>query len=355
MPTAPLNGKILVSGVTGFIAAWVADRLLHKGYSVRGTVRSKEKGAKLAETFKERGFGADKFEYVVVKDIAEKGAFDEAVKGVDAIEHVASPYHVEADDPQDLIAPAVNGTVGILESALKYAPTVKRVVITSSCAAVRHEDTKPILFTEEDWNEQSILIVEKEGRAAPNIIKYRASKTLAEKAAWKFMENHKDEISWDLVAINPPFVFGPMTHPVASRADLNTSTSDFLSIAISADAKGHTKEQLATQGSSWIDVRDLGEAHALALEKAEAGGQRIIVSVEAFVWQDWRDIASCFTFIPGGCTGAGKSLVHLIQYDTSKAERIFGLKYRTMGETARDVWEDYNIKGLVGKGSTAAV
>ncbi|KAL0948587.1 hypothetical protein HGRIS_011146 [Hohenbuehelia grisea] len=350
MSTIPPNSKVLVSGVTGYIAAWVADSLLQKGYTVRGTVRSEEKGAQLAATFKERGFGSDKFEYVVVKDIAKNGAFDEAVKGVDAIEHVASPFHLKADDPQELIVPAVNGTVGILESALKYGPSVKRVVITSSCASVLRVDPKPIVFTEDDWNDQSIQVVEKDGRAAPNIAKYRASKTLAEKAAWEFVEKHKGEISWSLVAINPPFVFGPVIHPVADISSLNTSANDFIATVLTPDAGGKTDDALASQGSCWIDVRDLADAHRLALEKADAGGQRIIVSAEAYVWQDWLDAANSLSPppdrpLPKGRPGAGKSAVHQIQYDTSKAQRILGLKYRTKEETLRDVLADLKVKG----------
>ncbi|KAF9230160.1 hypothetical protein BU15DRAFT_11814, partial [Melanogaster broomeanus] len=76
--------KVLVSGATGYIAAWVVQALLERGYSVRGTARSVAKGEHLKKTFVSYG---DKFEVVVVEDMAKDGAFDEAVKGVDAIEH----------------------------------------------------------------------------------------------------------------------------------------------------------------------------------------------------------------------------------------------------------------------------
>ncbi|KAL0958148.1 hypothetical protein HGRIS_000315 [Hohenbuehelia grisea] len=351
MSPIPPNSKILVSGVSGYIAAWVTDCLLRRGYSVRGTVRSEGKGAQLVALFKERGFEPEKFEYVVVKDIAEKGAFDEAVKGVDAIEHIASPVHLQADDPQELIEPAVNGTVGILESALKYAPTIKRVVITSSSAAVLHIEPHPMVFTDEDWNEQAIQIVEKEGRLAPNMAKYRASKTLAEKAAWHFIQSHSDQIAWDLVALNPPFVFGPVIHPVASITALNTSTAEFIAVALSQNAGGRTEEELATQGSCWVDVRDLAEAHTLALEKTDAGGQRMIVSAGPYVWQDWLDVANSLSdlcpnrALPKGHPGAGKSAVHKIQLDSSKAARILGLQYRSKEETVKGILEDLQAKG----------
>ncbi|KAF8878449.1 hypothetical protein BD779DRAFT_1554703 [Infundibulicybe gibba] len=213
------GAKVLVSGANGYIAIWVVRNLLEKGYSVRGTVRSVEKTAYLKGYFKSYG---DKFEAVVVEDITKEGAFDEAVKGVDAIEHIASPFHMNAVDPQELIKPAVEGTIGILKSAAKAGGSVKRVVVTSSCAAVLHVSSEPRVFTEVDWNEQSVKEVEEQGSSAPNIAKYRASKTLAEKgtlpshssrleftavlAAWDFYNSKKPELGWDLVVINPPFV-----------------------------------------------------------------------------------------------------------------------------------------------------
>ncbi|KAG9310432.1 hypothetical protein JVU11DRAFT_9572 [Chiua virens] len=154
------NVKYVMSkGATGYIAAWVVQNLLERGYAVRGTARSVAKGDFLKNVFASYG---DRFEVVVVEDIALDGAFDEAVKGVDAIEHTASPFHMNAIDPDELIKPAVNGTVGMLKSILKDGSSkVKRVVITSSGAAVLREDPNPITFTEADWNNQCLEILKK--------------------------------------------------------------------------------------------------------------------------------------------------------------------------------------------------
>ncbi|KAJ7820528.1 hypothetical protein B0H14DRAFT_2291662, partial [Mycena olivaceomarginata] len=84
------------------------------GYSVRGAVRSEAKAAHLQKLFASHG---DKFEIAIIPDIGVEGAFDEAVRDVDAIEHTASPFHFQADDPAEIIDPAVNGTVSILHSA----------------------------------------------------------------------------------------------------------------------------------------------------------------------------------------------------------------------------------------------
>ncbi|KAJ7079901.1 hypothetical protein C8R44DRAFT_824555 [Mycena epipterygia] len=332
------TGKVLVSGANGFIAAWVVRSLLEEGFSVRGAVRSADKGSHLREIFASYG---EKFEVVVVPDITQEGAFDDAVQGVDAIEHTASPFHFHADDPQELIVPAIQGTVGILKSALKYGKSVKRIVITSSTAAVLQVEPEPKIFSELDWNQQAPREVEEMGRAASAITKYRASKTLAERAAWEFAEKHKSEIGWDLVVLNPPFVFGPTIHAVPTPDALNTSARQFYTMLTepSSPAARHI-------GSCWIDVRDLGRAHVLALLKPAAGGERIIVSAGPFIWQDWLDAAPDVPRFQKGAPGAGKNAVHQIRYDASKSARVLGItSYREMADTARDTVADWESRG----------
>ncbi|KAK7687131.1 hypothetical protein QCA50_009634 [Cerrena zonata] len=123
------TGKVLVTGANGFIAVWLVKDLLEKGFSVRGTVRSEAKGEHIKKLFSQYG---DKLEIVIVDDITKEDAFDEVVKGVDAIEHTASPFHFNVSDPQELIRPAVAGTTSVLQSALKFGTSVKRVVVLSS-------------------------------------------------------------------------------------------------------------------------------------------------------------------------------------------------------------------------------
>ncbi|KAH8102011.1 hypothetical protein DFH11DRAFT_1786495 [Phellopilus nigrolimitatus] len=255
--------------------------LLERGYSVRGTVRAESKAAHVRSLFKAY---ADKLEIVEVPDITQPGAFDAAVQGVDAIAHTASPFHFKADDPNELIEPAVKGTVGILESALKYVgPQLQRIAVLSSCASVANASDRGEL-DEHSWNEESTAEVRAQGRAAEQSAKYHASKALAEKAAWDFAEQHMSEISWDLVALNPPFVLGPILHEVASPAALNSSVAFFYE-AILTQKK--TPEQLASFQGSWVDVRDVSLGHVCALEVPAAGGQRFILSAGAFIWQDW--------------------------------------------------------------------
>ena len=108
----------------------------------------------------------------------------------------------------DLIIPAVRGTTSILNSALKNGSALKRLILTSSVAAIREDTTVTRAFNESNWNNSAVEAVKTRGSAAGPVLIYLASKTLAEKAAWEFVAAHKSEISWDLVVINPPLIFG---------------------------------------------------------------------------------------------------------------------------------------------------
>ncbi|EGN92981.1 hypothetical protein SERLA73DRAFT_163798 [Serpula lacrymans var. lacrymans S7.3] len=352
MPGVAPPSRVLVTGANGFIAIHIVRNLLERGFAVRGTVRSKAKARHLDQMFSSYG---DKYEVVIVEDVTKEGAFDDAVKGVDAIEHTASPCQLESDHPDEVIVPAVSGTVSILQSALKHGPSVKRIVITSSCAAILEINPTPSTFSEADWGEQAINVVNAQGRDAPGLVKYRASKTLAEKAAWEFWNKHRDEVAWDLTVINPPWVFGPSIHDVTTPDTLNASTLTWYNYVVHPTSNGVTDETLATLGGCYVDVRDLAEAHSLVLEKPEAGGERIIVSAGTWKAQDFIDAANTINPpvrlsqpLPRGVFGAGSpnpATVHLLQFDNSKAGRILGIKYRTMAKTTEDTLRDYEARG----------
>ncbi|KAF9257405.1 NAD(P)-binding protein [Marasmius fiardii PR-910] len=355
---------VLVSGATGYIGAWVSRYLLeHGGYDVRGTVRSTSKGQRLLEIFQKLpGYGSSKmgkFSYVVVEDIAMEGAFDEAVKGVDGVEHVASPFTFDADDPSEIIEPAVKGTVGVLKSVERFGKNVKRVVITSSVVAVSvARDDTPVVFDEEDWNEEDVRIVRELGRDASGPAKYRASKTLAEKAAWDFV-SARPSLPWDIVTLNPSIVYGPTTNYVPSPEDLGASPADWYNILMTKDAGGGSPQSLEAKRFCWVDVRDVAEAHVRALIKREAGGKRIIVSAEPFSWQEWLDVANSLSPSPykkhplaRGNPGTGRG-EPWCTYITERAKRVLGMsneegvgwRYKTKEETARDTLVQFAAKG----------
>ncbi|KDQ18875.1 hypothetical protein BOTBODRAFT_28363 [Botryobasidium botryosum FD-172 SS1] len=279
MPAIQSPAKVLVTGASGYVASWIVKVLLERGYSVRGTVRSASKGESLKNTFKDHG---ENFSYVLVEDMTIDGAYNDAVKGVDAIAHTASPVVLNARDPYDLINPAVSGTVNILKSAKQYGPTVKRVVITSSCATIfQPKKGNPPIYTEEDWNEVAVKEVETKGVDADQPQKYRASKVLAERSAWKWAEENKDVVVFDVTTILPSFVLGPILTEVASPSQLNASPQRFYD-AVKTEKPA---DALTSFVASVVDVRDVALAHVRALEVEEAGGQRFIVTKTSFSWQ----------------------------------------------------------------------
>jgi len=110
--------------------------------------------------------------------------------------HTASPFPIAAPKHEDeLIKPALDGTTAVLKAC--HQNKVKRLVITSSIAAIMVNDKKGVPYTTEDWS-----VVE-------NCQPYEKSKTLAERAAWEFREKNKEEHNLEIVTINPGLVTGP--------------------------------------------------------------------------------------------------------------------------------------------------
>ncbi|KAH6890869.1 D-lactaldehyde dehydrogenase [Coprinopsis sp. MPI-PUGE-AT-0042] len=344
MPTISSSDKVLVTGANGYIALWIIKLLLERGNSVRAAVRSESKGRHLLELFKSYG---NKIELAIVPDMTKDGAWDEAIQGVQAVEHTATPISLENQkpNPADFVEPAVAGTVRILESALKYKSDIKRVVITSSLAAVASMADPPRTYTEEDWNETSLKLVEEKGSEAGWLEIYSASKTRAEKAAWDFYKKHKDDVAWDLTVILPPMVFGPTLGEASSPQSINGSVQMFWNNVVSEAPKA--KEQLGSP-TVWVDVRDLAEGHILALEKEKAGGERIFVSAGQGVWQDFVDVAYKLN-PPGRKLSPGfpeLSREPLIKLSSTKAAEILGVKTRSVEEVVKDSLEDFAKRGF---------
>jgi len=184
MPNIPEGSLVLVTGANGFIASHIVEELLSAGYTVRGTVRSPAKLARLQARWDQK-YGVGKFKAATVEDISKEGAFDEAVKGVSGIAHVASILSFSSK-PEEVVDPTVNATLSLLRSAAAE-PSVKSVVLTSSSsAAIWPKTNVEFDIGEDSWNEESV----KNAYNMPddNPFKawhvYGASKTLGEKAAW---------------------------------------------------------------------------------------------------------------------------------------------------------------------------
>jgi nucleoside-diphosphate-sugar epimerase len=254
---AVVADRVLVTGATGFVAGYCVEELLAHGYAVRGTVRDPARAAHL------RALGGDL--ELVAADLDDDAGWADAVAGCTYVLHVASPFPDGAPDHEDdLIRPAVQGTLRVLR-ACAADRTVRRVVLTSSIAAIvaGHDKRDRTVRTEDDWS-----VVEKSPA-------YQKSKTLAERAAWDYVRTHGD---FELVALNPGMVLGPL-----QRASAGTSVQPIRQL-LARKVPASPRVGFAT-----VDVRDLAVAHRLALESPEAAGRRYILAGE-HVWL--RDMAA---------------------------------------------------------------
>ncbi|MEI7824255.1 MAG: SDR family oxidoreductase [Chlorobiaceae bacterium] len=246
------NKPVCITGASGFIAAHIVRELLEQGYRVRGTVRKTPENYPFLLSLP----GAEDRLELVQADLLTAGTYDRAVEGCDYVMHTASPYEINVKNPQtDLVDPAVNGTETVLESCLKSG-SVKRVIFTSSIAAITDEPDSRKVFTEKDWNTMSSL----------DRNPYHFSKTSAELAAWDFIM--KKRPTFDLVAINPFMVIGPSLGP-----SLNTSNE------IIRDIMSGVYPGIMDMNWGFVDVRDVAKAHILAMETGTASG-RYLCSAE---------------------------------------------------------------------------
>lgn len=276
MAIPPSNGKtVLVTGINGYIASVLGQFLLSKGYSIRGTTRRSVTSEPLLNgPYAEY---RDRVQIFEVADMTVSGAFDEAAKGVHGIFHTASPISFVLDEYDAFITPAVRGTETIFESALKAGPQLTSVVVTSSVAAITNYPKPPgYVFTEEDFATVALDTATKdkaEGRkTAPGIL-YAASKTAADRAVWKFKNEHNPPFA--VSTVNPSVVIGPPINLPSSGSGLNETLKPIYDI-LSGAASGIP---LKIGSGSFVDVRDVARVHIWVYEHPEvANGERYIAA-----------------------------------------------------------------------------
>lgn len=234
--------KVLVTGASGFIAKHVVRELLENDYQVKASVRS-DKGRKQVEAlFPDAGI-----EFVTL-DLTSDDGWKDALTGVDVLLHTASPFPMaDPKDPQELIRPAVDGTMRALRAAQESGVT--RVVLTSSCAAIyKSKDKSPeAVSTRDDWTDPN----------GPLTSAYEASKTLAERAAWDFVAAHPEV---QLTTVNPGAVLGvPM--------DEHYGTS----LGYAEQIMSGKVPMFPHVNIPLVDVRDVARIHVRAIDEKFAG------------------------------------------------------------------------------------
>ena len=244
----------LITGVSGFIAKHIALRFLQAGWSVRGTLRLMDRADEVRKALAPHVTDTvlENLSFVVA-DLTDDTGWPEAAQGAQMLIHTASPFPMsQPKDTSDLVRPAVEGTLRALRAA--YAAGIRRAVVTSSTVAVINENKRGIQ-DEADWCDLN----------APGTSAYAMSKTLAERAAWNFVE--REGAGMQLTCINPGLVLGP-------PLDTNFGTS--LSI-VQRVLRGRDP-MLPMIGLVCVDVRDVADMHLRAVLRPETAGKRYLAA-----------------------------------------------------------------------------
>jgi nucleoside-diphosphate-sugar epimerase len=316
---------VLVTGGTGFVAGWCIAGLLDRGYRVRTTVRDPGRSSGLSAQFPD---AADRLEFVRA-DLTADAGWAEAVAGVDAVLHVASPMGGgnQPKNPDDLIVPARDGARRVIAAAVTAG--VPRVVMTSSGAAATPPQGSVGEFDESLWTDPD----------QPGLDTYRRSKALSERAAW-------DEVAGSatttLTTILPGAVFGPVRSP-----ESRSSTQVVAQLMRSGPG-------VPRIGLQVVDVRDLADLHIAAMETPAAAGRRFL-AVAGFLWM--REIAELLrTEFGDGRQGAVRELpdwlvrvVARLRPGMAELVPMLGRRYTYTTAAARSVlgWQPRPVRDTI--------
>ena len=332
--------KVLVTGATGYIGLHCIQQLLNQGYAVNGSVRSPERKEEVFEALQKHNTPTENLNLFTL-NLTEDDGWDEGMEGCDYLLHVASPIALENHNEDFFVKPAVAG----VKRAFKYAKkhNVKKVVLTSSVAAIFDTLEEKTDYDETDWSDPE----------NPSISHYAKSKTLAEKAAWDFVDN--EDNPFELAVINPALVIGP-----SLSGDLGESNK-----AIAMVTTGKMPVAVPLQ-FGYVDVRDVAAAHLLAMQNSNSNGERFAL-VEKDLW--YKDVAKVLrdngfdkaptfnvpVWLAKILANFSKELKVTLPYlgrvrsvnNTSKAKDILGWNPRPAEESIIDIAEQIKEMGLI--------
>lgn len=338
---------VAVTGASGFIGSWIVKFLLDEGVTVHATVRDHKNRAKVGhlEALAAKSPGTLT---LFDADLLSPDGFVDAFASCRVVMHVASPFRIQGvKDPQnELISPAVTGTRNVL-SAVNASPTVERVVLTSSVAAIHTDaaDHQPAALTEELWNDT----------ASPSYQPYSYSKTLAEREAWKMADA---QTRFQLLTINPAFVLGPS---LSARVD--ATSVDFILQLVD----GRMKSGVPDLRLGMADVRDVARAHLLAASSTNAKGRHIVSNqvlgfpeVAAILREIYGDrypiaksiVPKALMYLLGPFMGFSWGYVRRNigvspRIDAAKSRVSLGLEYTPIQKTLKDAVDQLAQMGLV--------
>jgi nucleoside-diphosphate-sugar epimerase len=240
---------VLVTGGSGYLGTQLIAALLRDGCQVRTTVRSLDREGEVRVAMRRGGADDSGLEVVTAELTADEG-WAAAMAGCEEVHHVASPM-IHSDDPDEVIIPARDGTLRALRAARDAG--ARRVVLTSSFAAVGYTPKPGSEYTEADWTDPDM----------PGLPPYPRSKAIAERTAWDFIKHEGGDT--ELVVVNPTFILGPtLTSKAGSSLQLTKAMLD------------GTMPVVRRQRFGVADVRDVADLHIRAMAAPEAAGKRYL-------------------------------------------------------------------------------
>ena len=321
-----MSGKILLTGISGWIAKHTAIELLNAGYEVLGTIRNKNLVDQTKQTISKYA-STEKLSFVEL-DLLKDDGWNEAAKGCRYIFHVASPFPMKVSSNRENLLPvAVDGTLRVLNAGLNAG--VEQIIKTSSIVAMfrKPNRTNPYTFGENDWSDENWI----EG-----VSDYFLSKTKAEKAAWKLMESKG--LKNKLTTINPGGVFG-------DALDKKGGTSiEYIRQFMKGKFPGAPKFAVLIS-----DVKDIAKAHVACIGNNKVGGRRLIVGKDvkrlvelsqliAEAMPEYKKklptkelpnlMVKLISYIDSSAKTMIPDLGIMMQTDTSYAEEILGFKFK---------------------------
>lgn len=329
---------LLVTGANGFVALHVIKEAIAQGYKVVGTVRSVAAAEKIMNIFPD---SSSQLQIVEVHDITNANDFAMAFEKfkIGAVINTASPLINNPKDVKaDVLDPAIKSGVAILEASAKYAgPQLRRVIHVGSFASTLDLSlglAPGKTYSPSDWNQ----LTYEEAANGGHTTGYIGSKALAEKRMWDWMRENTS--TFDMVSVDPAAIFGPHVGPV-DLDHLNISTQMIWELVVpSPNPPPYNSGHLG----AWVDVRDVSAALLAAVKAPEAGGERFLVAQRCH-WQLVKDEArralpDLQNRIDAGKPGswiAAQATTYNV--DGTKAERILGVQYKSLGECLKDSYE----------------
>ncbi|KAJ5112894.1 hypothetical protein N7456_001428 [Penicillium angulare] len=332
---APIDAGslVLVTGGNGFIGAHCIASLLKYDHRVRATVRSTEKADAIRVALEKAGVAnLSRLDLVIVPDPTNVDSLVDVLGDCQAIIHLASAFNYDSrpgEFEESLMIPALKGTETICEAAQRE-PTIRRLIIMSSFASVYDASLglQPgRVYTEKDW---SPLTYEDGVNATAVPIAYRASKVVAERAAWDYVKNNP--VNYQLVTLCPGMVFGKMIHSISSLSQLNASNQ----IVWDVLKAGRDGEIPITKAPVWVDVEDLADVCRKSLVFDAAGHERFLVTSSSYDTQEIADVIRAQLperhRAPTGQPGARIADTHY-SCDSGKVQAALGVSFRGLKES----------------------